>query len=478
MHSLLKRHAVQVLRKAGHTYADIAATCNIPTRTVRRIADEADVTHTDDVAERAQRGVGRPSKTEPFRAFVVEKLADQPDIMSLELLRLAKEKGYDGAKSAFFDLVKSVRPGCTDFHMRFEGVAGEFSQHDFGQVDVTFLDGTTKRVRFFASRLKYSRWAIVTLVPDETAETLVRTLLDHFVAFGGVPLCAVFDRPRTVALEWKADGTITKWNSTFALAAMEIGFTAEVCHAYQPQQKGSVEAIVKWVKNSFFKQRRFLDIADVEQQLAEWLRQANEERPSRATKRIPAELLDEDRDRLRPAKVQPHELAIQVPVFIGPTATVSLDGHVYELPPEASGMTGTAYIFRDRVRFEVGRLRIRLPRGSGAVPTTSPEIRAARLARISGQRGQRYFRRQQVLDVGPSAMRFVTEVVHNDPTGWWRVVDVLHDLLQQHGPTALHLALRAAVDIDSFDVDFVVQLLGQRHRPVQPSQPTLFGAHP
>src|SRR5207249_2131866 len=42
--------------------------------------------------------------------------------------------------------------------VRFEGLPGEFSQHDFGQVDVRFLDGARTRVRFFASRLKYSRW--------------------------------------------------------------------------------------------------------------------------------------------------------------------------------------------------------------------------------------------------------------------------------------------------------------------------------
>ena len=33
-----------------------------------------------------------------------------------------------------------------------------FSQHDFGQVDVEFLDGMVRRVHFFASRLKYSRY--------------------------------------------------------------------------------------------------------------------------------------------------------------------------------------------------------------------------------------------------------------------------------------------------------------------------------
>jgi hypothetical protein len=41
--------------------------------------------------------------------------------------------------------------------VRFEGLPGEFSQHDFGEVLVTYQNGTETKVHFFASRLKYSR---------------------------------------------------------------------------------------------------------------------------------------------------------------------------------------------------------------------------------------------------------------------------------------------------------------------------------
>src|SRR5207302_4141331 len=46
----------------------------------------------------------------------------------------------------------------------FEGLPGEFSQHDFGQVDVEFLNGAPPAHHFFASRLKYSRYVRVSLV--------------------------------------------------------------------------------------------------------------------------------------------------------------------------------------------------------------------------------------------------------------------------------------------------------------------------
>jgi transposase len=165
-------------------------------------------------------------------------LKEEPAILSVEVLRRARLEGYSGGKSALFALVANLRPPQqARLMMRFEGLPGEFSQHDFGEVRVRFIDGGRRIVHFFASRLKWSRWVEVTLVDNEVVETLVRGLASHFTRFGGVPLCAVFDRPKTVALHWGDDGVVTEWNPTFAYAALELGFTAEVCWPHQPRQK-------------------------------------------------------------------------------------------------------------------------------------------------------------------------------------------------------------------------------------------------
>jgi hypothetical protein len=67
------------------------------------------------------------------------------------------------------------------------------------------------------------------MVPDERAETLVRTFVDHFAAIGGMPLLEVFDRPRTVALKWTRDGRVTEWNPLFAGVALDLSMGIEVC---------------------------------------------------------------------------------------------------------------------------------------------------------------------------------------------------------------------------------------------------------
>jgi len=458
---MMQRLKVQALLEGGVSQERIREVTGLKMRTIQRIATESPVEQLDDDAERERRGVGRPSLTDPFRSFVAQLIEEKPRLLSVEILRRTKLKGYAGSKSALYELVRELRPNEIRVGMRFEGLPGEFSQHDFGEIRLSFANGEQKVIKFFASRLKWSRWAVVTLVADETAETLVRTLLEHFILFGGVPLCAVFDRPKTVALSWTKDGVITEWNPIFAHAAMEIGFTAEVCWPSQPQQKGSVENIVGWVKGSFFKQRRFQDLEDLRQQLTEWMRETNETRPNRATREIPAARLLADLPRLRPPRCAPQMLALRIPVQVGPTAEVSYKGRGYSMPPEAAGLPGTLYLYRDRVRIVAGRFEAAHGRfGPPGSVSRLPEHRAAHLAAIAGKRGRRYLKRQQILEVGESAVGFLTAVVHRNPQGWIGEVDELHCMLQALGPEPLERAFRVALESGRCDVRFVAQSLG------------------
>ena len=226
----------------------------------------------------------------------------------------------------------------------------------------------------------------------------MRTLVDHLAAFGGVPLVAVFARPKTVALKWGRDGVVTEWNPTFAGVALDLGIGVEVCWPYRPQEKGSVENLVGWVKGSFFKQRRFLDREGLEQQqLREWLAEANTVRPSRATGVPPATRLGEERARLRPLKIAPADLALRMPVSVGPTGVVIHDGHPYSMPPAAIGVPGTLSLYRDRVRVVAGRFGAEHVRQfAPGASSILPEHRAQRVAAVSGQRARRYLQRQHL----------------------------------------------------------------------------------
>lgn len=463
---MLKRHEIKVLLKAGNSRAEVARLAGVSVRSVKRIAKEGEITHVDDHKQRQECGIGRPNVVGSFRKSVVAILDREPGLKSVEILRRVRLEGYGGGKTALYSLVASVRPKDVRPLVRFEGLAGEFSQHDFGQVDVEYLDGSQQRIRFFASRLKYSRTVRVTLVLDESSETLVRTLADHLHSWGGSPLMCIFDRAKTVAIKWKRDGTVIEWNPVFAYAALELGIGVDVCWPYRAQEKGSVENLVGFVKGSFFKQRRFHDRQDLSTQLAEWHHEVNEQRPCRATGIIPSVRLAEERPRLRPLKVLPENLALRIPVYVGPTATVVHDTHGYSMSPEAIGMAGTLYLYRDRVRIVAGRFESEHPRlfKRGEI-ATSREHRAALVAAVSGKRAKRYLKRQQLLDLGTPALAYLTEIVHRRPKEWIRDVDRLHDLLQNYGPDRLRAAFEDGLQSQVFGAHYIERSL---------RQPTLF----
>src|SRR5206468_8989719 len=56
-------------------------------------------------------------------------------LLSVEIFRRAKLAGYPGGKSALYDLIQAIRPKTPRPVVRFEGLPGGFSPHDFGQVD-------------------------------------------------------------------------------------------------------------------------------------------------------------------------------------------------------------------------------------------------------------------------------------------------------------------------------------------------------
>lgn len=289
----MTRLKVHNLSDGGALQPSIAATCGIGLRSVERILGEAPPTRADVVAGRHPSGkrIGRPPKADPAMVERIRLLlADPPttDLPSVEVLRRAQEWGFTGGRSQMAELVKKLRPAPRQEPVvRFEGLPGEYAQFDFGECEVEFVATGKQVVQFFAGRLKFSRFMHVNLVPNQQAETLVRSLLMALVAFGGSPKEWVFDNPRTVRISPIGAPVVVLHRYLRQLVA-EYRVIPTLCAPRSGNQKGSVERLVGFVKNSFLRVRRFQDLADLEAQLAAWLHEVNQVRPCDATGIIPA----------------------------------------------------------------------------------------------------------------------------------------------------------------------------------------------
>ena len=471
---MLDRHAVQELLRAGMKPRAVAQQFRVSRRTIERIAREEKIS-CDAVGlirregdDETARIVGRPRVTEAIRARVHALVLDDPERPPGEVWRLLKEDGTPLGLSTVYRLLHTVRASVpATLLVRFEGVAGEFAQFDFGEVSVRLTDGSRRTVHFAAYRLKYSRWIHVVIVPNERVEALIRSLLDSFAVSGGVPLRVVFDNPRTVVVRHEEGRPV--WNPVLGPVAIDYGFTIELCTPRQPQQKGAVENLVGFVKRAFFRARRFADLTtDLPQQLGEWLVEVNTTRPNRATKEIPAVRLAAEQARMKPLAVPPNEYGLRIAVTVGPTAMVTHGSIRYAMPAGACGLPATLWLYPERVKIVTAgskheAVHPRFP-AHGTV-SYLPGQRAAQLAAVAGARKRLYFMRERILELGPVGEGYLTELIHQRPHTWKGDVERLFALLEELGDAPFRLVLQRALFQRLIGAEYVVRLAARIAAP-------------
>lgn len=465
---------VQKLRNAQVPVKQIQELTGMSERTIGRIAQEAPVTTNDDAALRQARKVGRRSTVAQYEAQIQQWLAEPraPEdgaLQSQEVLARLRGQGYRGGRTAVYELVRRLRPAPASVPIvRFEGLPGEFSQHDFGQRRVTFADGSTQVVHFFASRLKYSRFVDVQIVDNEQQETVVRCLLRAFEHFGGVPLMCVFDNMTTVVQSRTVQETgeeQVNWAPRFGQFAIDCGFIPLACFPYRPQQKGSVENLVGFVKTNFFCGRSFCDRADLQAQLQGWVDWVNQERPCDATGEIPQ--LRRQRESLKACPHRAAEYAFKVSVVVRPTARVAYRTIEYSVPAQTIGQTVTLHLMEHRVAIYLGeRLLGEHPRFPDNGRSSVLADHAQELFRF--RRGKPYAQRQLLLDLDPSVEPYFTELVHRRPQGWERDVEQIYQLYEQVGRADILAGIALATEQRCFGGEYLLAII----------QSGSFSAHP
>lgn len=456
----MDRHTIHILFSGGMSKAAIARKTGISVRTVKRVLNQQEPQLREIAAERmAGRHGGRRPLTDAIRERLMAYFGDDKHVTvpTTEVLRIAStEWSYSGSRATFFRMVKSLRPAAIPEPLvRFEGLPGEFAQFDFGQANVSFADGHRKVIHIFVGRLKFSRYIHVFVVPDEQAETLIRCVVGCCHRWGGSPMAWVFDNPRTVRIS-KGNEPIRLHPYLQHLAA-ELRAAVELCSPRSGNQKGSVERGVGWVKNSFLLVRSFVDMNDLQAQLAEWLYTMNTIRPCDATKEIPAVLLQREAPRLaeRPVEWTEDSYALHESLQVTIVGTVAYRMTPYQVDPRAIGTVATALIRRQTIEIHTVRdtscthVRRDGTRSVQRLPGQATEM----LSHLHGERKQNYFKRECLLALGEPAQLFLEEVIHSHGNGRWAsLVHRLFTLLEERGADRLRDALARCVAARRFDL--------------------------
>ena len=174
---------------------------------------------------------------------------------------------------------------------------GKQLQIDFGEY--TMRGGL--KLYIFASVLSASRYKYCGYQDRPfTTMDLIFHLLNCFDYLGGLPEELVIDQDSTMVVS-ENNGDII-YTGDFLYFIQEMNLQMYVCRKADPETKGKVENTVGFVKSNHLSVRDFESVEEAQESLARWLRRRANGKLSQATKRVPAEMMEEERAHLRPLK--------------------------------------------------------------------------------------------------------------------------------------------------------------------------------
>ena len=114
---------------------------------------------------------------------------------------------------------------------------------------------------------------------------------------GGIPRELVIDQDKVmVSSENRGDIIYTR---DFKQFIEELDLKMYVCRKSDPESKGKIENVIKFVKRNFLSIRDFENIEEAQERLSRWLNRRANGKISLATRRIPQEMFTEEKAYLR-----------------------------------------------------------------------------------------------------------------------------------------------------------------------------------
>jgi transposase len=287
-HRVLLRHYLE----QGLSKAEIARSLGVSRRTLYYWIDSGQLDRgSDESRVRYKPRPAVPCKIDRYREIIQTRLREYPRLSATRLFDEIRASGYAGSYTQVKEYVREVRPTPPPEPLvRFETPPGLQAQVDFAEFRLPW----GKRFALLVV-LGYSRLMWVRFYPRQTMAVLMGGLEEAFATFGGVPAELLFDQLKAVIIDDQREiGGRLLENSEFLRFAAHWNFRIRACRPYRAKTKGKVERPVRYVRESFFYGREFLNDADLNERALAWLRQTANIRVHGTTGEVPQVRFDRD----------------------------------------------------------------------------------------------------------------------------------------------------------------------------------------
>lgn len=277
----------------------------------------------------------------PYEEFVKSKLGVYPDTSAAQMHDWLKEHFINLPKvnaKTVFNFIHWIREKynipLTQQFREYEIVPelpyGKQAQVDFGEYTLrTSRDGRIK-VFFFCMMLSRSRYKYVWFTTRHfTTELTVFAHEKAFEFFGGIAHEIVYDQDKVLLVsENNGDLILT---ATFRQYVQSKGFKLHFCRKSDPESKGKVENVIKYIKANFLRNRIFYNEDTLNDEAIAWLGRTANALPHSFTRKEPREEWLIERSMLTP--FIPEKIMVPAMTYlIRKDNTFSWKGNFYSVP--------------------------------------------------------------------------------------------------------------------------------------------------
>ena len=326
-------HQMVTLHHQGLSRRAIARALSVSRNTVRKLLTEhGQARQAEHTAIEQPARAPRASKVDPFHGKVDELLERYPEITAQRVFEELRQAGFDGGYTAVKKYVRAVRPkpvASPSLPTEVHG-PGEMAESDWSPFTIDFTVSGREIVQLFSYVLTYSTRKSYSAFARCDLHALMDGHLAAFARFEGAAQACKYDGQKAVVLGWEGRQPI--YNPRFLAFATHYEFRPVACRPGHPNDKPRVERGFWEFERSFLNGRRFRDVDDLRQQLAEWERTTCDGRPHKKTRRPKLEMFAEERPLLRSLPLHPYDSARVLYRVCSADGFVAVDGNRYAVP--------------------------------------------------------------------------------------------------------------------------------------------------
>lgn len=370
--------------------------------------------------------------------------------------KLLKEKSLDVSYPSVSRYVRQFKD--IETYVPLIAKPGEEGQVDFGYLGKFIKDGKTVKVWVFSMVLSYSRYSYNCLVTDQSVDSFIRCHIKAFEYFGAVPHTAKIDNLKA--------GVITP---NFYEPTIQIQYAEFLKHyncapitarVRRGQDKGKVEAGIKYIKSNFLKRIEHTDFYQLEKDLLQWTTTVANKRIHGTIKKIPQQLFVEtEKKEMYALPSRRYELFKIEHRKVNNYAHISFKNNFYSVPYNYIGHNliiksneNILKIYKDTEMIAIHQICTQ----NGSFITKDNHLPAEKQSKTID-----HYRQKAAL-IGDHTLMFLEMIIESKPKTWLMSFRGILSLKKHYDYNVINLACKRALDFKIYHYSTVKNICKNR----------------